>query len=70
MLAGRPRRLYARLDPVDLGDLLLALMDYAGQQALNFNDHYLVDPPLALGGHCGNLNYRVNADAMLEFFRG
>ncbi|TWI55660.1 hypothetical protein IQ22_01589 [Pseudomonas duriflava] len=23
-----------------------------------------------LGGHCGNLNYRVNADHMLEFFRG
>ncbi len=23
-----------------------------------------------LGGHCGNLNYRVNSDAMLEFFRG
>ena len=22
------------------------------------------------GGHCGNLNYRVNGDAMLEFFRG
>lgn len=22
------------------------------------------------GGHCGNLNYRVNAQAMLEFFRG
>ena len=22
------------------------------------------------GGHCGNLNYRVNADDMLEFFRG
>ncbi|MDE1164071.1 MAG: serine/threonine protein kinase [Pseudomonas sp.] len=22
------------------------------------------------GGHCGNLNYRVNTDAMLEFFRG
>ncbi|HLD69025.1 MAG TPA: serine/threonine protein kinase [Pseudomonas sp.] len=22
------------------------------------------------GGHCGNLNYRVNSDAMLEFFRG
>ncbi|WP_332821485.1 serine/threonine protein kinase [Pseudomonas sp.] len=21
------------------------------------------------GGHCGNLNYRVNSDAMLEFFR-
>lgn len=31
------------------GDLVLALLDYAGQQALNFNDHYLVDPPLALG---------------------
>ena len=31
------------------GNLVLALMDYAGQQALNFNDHYLVDPPLALG---------------------
>ncbi|WP_339462873.1 serine/threonine protein kinase [Pseudomonas sp. EA_105y_Pfl2_R69] len=23
-----------------------------------------------LGGHCGNLNYSVNSDAMLEFFRG
>ncbi|MES2818027.1 MAG: serine/threonine protein kinase, partial [Pseudomonadota bacterium] len=23
-----------------------------------------------LGGHCGNLNYRVNSDAILEFFRG
>ena len=23
-----------------------------------------------LGGHCGNLDYRVNTDAMLEFFRG
>ena len=23
-----------------------------------------------LGGHLGNLNYRVNSDAMLEFFRG
>jgi len=22
------------------------------------------------GGHCGNLNYRVNSQAMLEFFRG
>jgi hypothetical protein len=22
------------------------------------------------GGHCGNLNYRVNSAAMLEFFRG
>ena len=22
------------------------------------------------GGHCGNLDYRVNSDAMLEFFRG
>lgn len=22
------------------------------------------------GGHCGNINYRVNSDAMLEFFRG
>jgi len=22
------------------------------------------------GGHCGNLNYRVNSNAMLEFFRG
>jgi hypothetical protein len=22
------------------------------------------------GGHCGNLNYRVNAQHMLEFFRG
>ena len=22
------------------------------------------------GGHCGNLNYRVNSEDMLEFFRG
>ncbi|MOA13340.1 hypothetical protein D3C78_1333890 [compost metagenome] len=22
------------------------------------------------GGHCGNLNYRVNAQDMLAFFRG
>ena len=22
------------------------------------------------GGHCGNLNYRVNSNDMLEFFRG
>jgi hypothetical protein len=32
-----------------------------------FGDRLTVYP---LGGHCGNLNYRVNADAMLEFFRG
>lgn len=23
-----------------------------------------------LGGHCGNMNYRVNTDAILEYFRG
>ena len=32
-----------------------------------FGDRLTVYP---YGGHCGNLNYRVNADAMLEFFRG
>ncbi|GAC1030665.1 serine protein kinase PrkA [Pseudomonas sp. No.21] len=32
-----------------------------------FGDRLTVYP---LGGHCGNLNYRVNSDAMLEFFRG
>ncbi len=32
-----------------------------------FGDRLTVYP---LGGHCGNLNYRVNTDAMLEFFRG
>lgn len=32
-----------------------------------FGDRLTVFP---YGGHCGNLNYRVNADAMLEFFRG
>jgi len=32
-----------------------------------FGDRLTVYPH---GGHCGNLNYRVNADAMLEFFRG
>ncbi|MNV35975.1 Alpha/beta hydrolase family protein [compost metagenome] len=32
-----------------------------------FGDRLTVYP---LGGHCGNINYRVNSDAMLEFFRG
>jgi len=32
-----------------------------------FGDRLTVYP---FGGHCGNLNYRVNSDAMLEFFRG
>ncbi|MGQ7815233.1 alpha/beta fold hydrolase family protein [Metapseudomonas furukawaii] len=32
-----------------------------------FGDRLTVYPH---GGHCGNLNYRVNGDAMLEFFRG
>ena len=32
-----------------------------------FGDRLTLYP---LGGHCGNLNYRVNSDAMLEFFRG
>ncbi|MBS7842094.1 oligosaccharide repeat unit polymerase [Pseudomonas fluorescens] len=31
------------------GSVLIALLDYAGQQVLNFNDHYLVNPPLANG---------------------
>lgn len=31
------------------GDLVLALLDYAGQQVFNFNDHYLVNPPVAQG---------------------
>jgi len=32
-----------------------------------FGDRLTVYP---YGGHCGNMNYRVNSDAMLEFFRG
>jgi len=32
-----------------------------------FGDRLTVYP---LGGHCGNINYSVNTDAMLEFFRG
>ncbi|MCA5973475.1 MULTISPECIES: serine/threonine protein kinase [Pseudomonas] len=32
-----------------------------------FGDRLTVYP---YGGHCGNVNYRVNTDAMLEFFRG
>ncbi|MCM2379527.1 O-antigen polymerase [Pseudomonas marginalis] len=31
------------------GSILTALLDYAGQQVLNFNDHYLVNPPSANG---------------------
>jgi hypothetical protein len=44
------------LGPGDLGFLRTTL-----------GDRLTVYP---LGGHCGNLNYRVNSDAMLEFFRG
>lgn len=32
-----------------------------------FGDRLTVYP---YGGHCGNINYSVNSDAMLEFFRG
>ncbi|MGV6397413.1 serine/threonine protein kinase [Pseudomonas caspiana] len=32
-----------------------------------FGDRLTVYP---YGGHCGNINYRVNSDALLEFFRG
>lgn len=32
-----------------------------------FGDRLTLYP---FGGHCGNLNYRVNSQAMLEFFRG
>jgi len=32
-----------------------------------FGDRLTVYP---YGGHCGNINYRVNSDAILEFFRG
>ncbi|MED5607985.1 serine/threonine protein kinase, partial [Pseudomonas sp. JH-2] len=32
-----------------------------------FGDRLTLYP---LGGHCGNLNYRVNAQDMLNFFRG
>ncbi|MGE8499281.1 MAG: serine/threonine protein kinase [Pseudomonas sp.] len=43
-----------------------------GPGDLGFLRHTLGDrlTVYPLGGHCGNLNYRVNSDAMLEFFRG
>lgn len=31
------------------GSVFMALLDYAGQQVLNFNNHYLVNPPVAYG---------------------
>jgi len=33
----------------EAGNLFLALLDYAGQQVLNFNNHYLVNAPAAGG---------------------
>ncbi|MEK1907346.1 MAG: serine/threonine protein kinase [Pseudomonas sp.] len=47
-------------------DLILGPGDL-GFLRRTFGDRLTVYPH---GGHCGNLNYRVNTDAMLEFFRG
>ncbi|CAE6909087.1 MULTISPECIES: serine/threonine protein kinase [Pseudomonas] len=47
-------------------DIILSRGDL-GFLRSTFGDRLTVYP---LGGHCGNLNYRVNSDAMLEFFRG
>ncbi len=47
-------------------DLILGQGDI-GFLRRTFGDRLTLYPR---GGHCGNLNYRVNADAMLEFFRG
>lgn len=47
-------------------DLILGPGDL-GYLRSTFGDRLTLYP---LGGHCGNLNYRVNSDAMLEFFRG
>ncbi len=47
-------------------DLILGPGDL-GFLRRTFGDRLTVYPH---GGHCGNLNYRVNTDAMLELFRG
>lgn len=47
-------------------DLILGQGDI-GFLRRTFGDRLTLYPH---GGHCGNLNYRVNSDAMLEFFRG
>lgn len=47
-------------------DLILGQGDI-GFLRRTFGDRLTLYPR---GGHCGNLDYRVNADAMLEFFRG
>ncbi|MEB0042366.1 MULTISPECIES: serine/threonine protein kinase [unclassified Pseudomonas] len=47
-------------------DLILGAGDL-GFLRKTFGDRLTLYP---YGGHCGNLNYRVNSDAMLEFFRG
>lgn len=47
-------------------DLILGKGDI-GFLRRTFGDRLTLYPR---GGHCGNLNYRVNSDAMLEFFRG
>lgn len=47
-------------------DLILGPGDI-GFLRRTFGDRLTLYP---LGGHCGNLDYRVNSDAMLEFFRG
>ena len=47
-------------------DLILGQGDI-GFLRRTFGDRLTLYPH---GGHCGNLNYRVTSDAMLEFFRG
>ena len=48
------------------GDIILGPGDL-GFLRKTFGNRLTVYP---YGGHCGNINYRVNADDMLEFFRG
>ena len=47
-------------------DLILGAGDI-GFLRRTFGDRLTLYPR---GGHCGNLTYRVNAQHMLEFFRG
>ena len=47
-------------------DIILGPKDL-GFLRSTFGERLTVYP---VGGHCGNINYRVNTDAMLEFFRG
>ena len=60
------RTVIPKSDQTNADDLILGPGDLSFLRK-TFGPRLSVYP---LGGHCGNIDYRVNTDAMLEFFRG